>query len=304
MITTSKNSELVGIVTVLFNSDDVLPGFFESLSNQRGVRYRLYIIDNSKTDSGCQISHKLAEKYNIDVKVVFNDANVGVAQGNNQGIQLALNDKCSHILLSNNDVEFYDENLIEKLIAELDQANASSISPRINYYEPKNFIWYAGGKFSKLRATTPHIGIDKDEKKIKIGNQPQNTDYAPTCFLLLKSSIFKKIGLFDTKYFVYYDDSDFIWRMNQMKFKILYSPNLVIYHKVSSSTGGGESDFSTYYLTRNRIYFINKNYNFILKYLALAFVHARLRIKMLHSESEKKDLLKKAISDGNKMRKQ
>ncbi len=70
----------VGVVTVLYQSDDVLADFFASLAAQAGVALRLYVIDNSATDSGSLMSRQLAEAAGLDAQVVFNDANLGGAR--------------------------------------------------------------------------------------------------------------------------------------------------------------------------------------------------------------------------------
>jgi GT2 family glycosyltransferase len=103
----------IGIVTVLYNSDDVLHGFFASLAKQQGILYRLYVIDNGTTDSGTRLSQALAAEHGIDAVCVFNNANVGVAKGNNQGIELALKDACTHVLLANNDTEFGSTTILD-----------------------------------------------------------------------------------------------------------------------------------------------------------------------------------------------
>ena len=289
-------SSLIGIVTVLFNSDDVLPGFFQSLACQQDVRYRLYIIDNSKTDSGCQISRKLADSYGIDSIILFNDANVGVAKGNNQGVELALNDGCEYILLSNNDIEFDESFLLTKLEDVLASSNQAAVVPKIYYFNPANLIWYAGGRFSHLRSITPHqrFNVYDDGRK-----EPSRlVEYAPTCFILMKSFVFKKIGYFDERYFVYYDDSDFVLKLNKSGEQIIYYPDLFIRHKVSSSTGGGESDFTIFYITRNRLFFILKNYKGFAKLLALFYYFVRILLKWTTSSSSKRDIIKKAVFAG------
>jgi GT2 family glycosyltransferase len=53
----------------------------------------------------------------------------------------------------------------------------------------------------------------------------------------------------DEKYFVYYDDVDFNFRLNKNKIKIKLIPISKVFHKVSHSTGGAESDFTIYYCT-------------------------------------------------------
>ena len=90
--TQSQQLPLIGVVTVLYNSDDVLPDFFKSLASQINANYKLYIYDNSPIDSGVRLAQSLSEKYSIPAVCVFNNFNYGVAKGNNQGILQAISD--------------------------------------------------------------------------------------------------------------------------------------------------------------------------------------------------------------------
>ncbi len=261
-------TNFIGIVTVLYNSDDVLPDFFASLHAQTGVRFRLYVIDNSATDSGTQITRKLASDYGIDAVVVFNNANVGVAKGNNQGIDLALADHCTHILLANNDTAFASDTIAKLLDAVTDQDLAAT--PKIMYHSEPELLWYGGGDIQELTMRTPHYGI----KQVDEGQFDHQTHvgYAPTCFMMCDASVFNRIGRMDEHYFVYYDDTDFVWRMKQEGMRIRFVPSSVVLHKVSTSTGGERSPFTLYYTNRNRVYFIRKNLRGWRKVAALAYM--------------------------------
>ena len=72
---------LIGIVTVLYNSEEVLPGFFCSLARQIGIAFRLFVIDNSPSSTGLEISRSLARQYAIEAVFVFNNAEPGRCQG-------------------------------------------------------------------------------------------------------------------------------------------------------------------------------------------------------------------------------
>lgn len=288
--------ELVGIVTVLFNSDDVLPGFFESLSSQRGVHFRLYIIDNSKTDSGSSLCRELADFHGLETVIVFNDANVGVARGNNQGIELALRDGCTKVLLSNNDIEFRDSDLITNMVTFANDSGVEAVVPKIYYHSDPKRIWCAGGRFSLHAATTPHFGDGEID-----GGQYDTAraiDYAPTCFMLLRADVFREIGMMDERYFVYYDDSDFMWRMKTARKRLHYWPKGQVWHKVSFSTGGGESLFSLYYGFRNRIIFVRKNYPVALRALSIAYIYATLAIKFFRYDRQKCDAVRRGLREG------
>lgn len=270
MYSNSSHSEpLLGIVTVLFNSDDVLPGFFKSLGAQtKPHNFRLYVIDNSAQDSGCHLSETLARSHDIDARVHFNNANVGVAKGNNQGIEMALADGCSQVLLANNDTEF-GPNTLKLLLAALADGHEQAATPKIMYHDEPNRLWYCGGHINAWTMRTPHHGMGQIDR----GQYDAHThvDYAPTCFMLLDAAVFQTVGRMDEQFFVYYDDSDFVWRMTIAGMRIRYVPDAVVLHKVSSSTGGDRSPFSVYYTNRNRVYFIRKNLRGLQKVGALCY---------------------------------
>jgi len=260
--------ERIGVVTVLYNSDNVLEGFFRSLAEQKDVTIHLYVIDNSATASGTELARSLAERYEVSTDFVFNNANLGVAKGNNQGVEAALRDGCTHVLLANNDTEFAP-GTISKLLTELVEGEQVA-TPKILYYGEDSLIWYAGGAFKPWRALVPHFGtleVDSGQH-----DSPRHTEYAPTCFMLLESSVLRRVGPMDERYFVYYDDADFVWRMNHQGLRIRYVSQSVVLHKVSTSTGGSRSPFTLYWTNRNRLYFVRKNLRGLQKLVAIAYV--------------------------------
>lgn len=267
----SAAAPFVGVVTVLYDSDTVLPDFFASLAAQAGVRCRLYVIDNSATDSGTAMSRELAQRHGVDATCVFNGANVGVARGNNQGIALALADGCTHVLLSNNDTAF-GPGTVATLLAALAGSGCAAATPKIMVHDQPQVLWYAGGHINAWLMRDPHRG----EGEVDRGQFDERgpTGYAPTCFMLLERGVFDAVGTMDERYFVYYDDVDFVWRMRARGLRLLYVPQAVVLHKVSTSTGGSLSPFSVYYTNRNRIYFVQKNLRGAQRLVALSYVLA------------------------------
>src|ERR1700744_1410575 len=107
----------LGLVTVLYKCDDVLEGFFKSLSLQDFRDYHLYLIDNSPSLHTDLLVSNLINEYPITAYThIKNDQNVGVARGNNQGIELSLIENSEYVLLLNNDIEFYQPFLIGEMI--------------------------------------------------------------------------------------------------------------------------------------------------------------------------------------------
>lgn len=289
----------IALVTVLFNSNDVLEGFFRSLSIQTFQDFHLFIIDNTPSESTDIILNNLSEQYDIKYKThIKNSENIGVARGNNQGINKSLEGNYDYTLLLNNDIEFYQIDLLKSLYTYAFESKETLVVPKILYFDTKK-IWMAGGIMEHLKGTNIHVGDRQDD--LPDFNVPKYFDYAPTCFMLINNNVFRQIGIMDEKYFVYYDDVDFIFRAFKNGHKVAYFPQSTVFHKVSSSTGGSESLFSIYYSNRNRIYFLRKNYRGIKFAIPFAFTLITRLIKFLSYNTKQKSKLYHAVIDGLKM---
>lgn len=287
----------IGFVTVLYNSESVLDGFFKSLSNQKNQDYIVYMIDNSYSIESENHINKIIDAYNLKSKIrhIINKTNVGVASANNQGINLAIKDNCDYILIGNNDVEFNQMDLFDALIEKC--KTHKIVAPKVLYHNT-NKIWYSGGYIDKYRALSIHVNEFKENN---VNEKESFTEYAPTCFVLFHKDVFQSVGLMDEKYFVYWDDTDFMIRARKKGFKILYLPSFQIEHKVSISTGGRTSLFSTYYFLRNRLYFIKKHFKGISLASSLVYTYCTSLIKIIIYDMKRKKIIIKAIKDSCKM---
>ncbi len=284
----------LALITVLYKSDDVLEDFYKSIYIQSFKDYKLYLVDNSASDSSNHIIAECAKKYPLsNIEYINSGGNIGVAAGNNLGIKQALNDGCTHLLLLNNDILIEQENMFSKMI-EL-SAQEDIITPKIFYCDSKK-VWMAGGYMDYKRALGVHYGMNKqDAPEFNIA---KHITYAPTCFLLIKAEVFKQVGLMDEKYFAYYDDTDFVLRALRSGYRLWYEPSLYLFHKVSSSSGGDNSPFYIYYGNRNKIYFIRKNFKGINKALTLLYTFISRIAFLLKYNKQGKLKLMQAIRDG------
>lgn len=258
----------IGIVTVLYNSEKVLDGFFQSLNGQTYKNFVLYAVDNNSPDESLKRIKALMVSSSFETILIEETNNWGVAKGNNIGISKALEDGCDYILLSNNDIEFGGAT-IENLFSGLRRNLASMVVPKVLYFDSGR-IWMAGGEFINFLGICRQYGcsqVDNGQYDVE-----KRITYAPTCFMLIEKSVFGEIGLMDEKYFVYYDDTDFVWRVTMKRhLPMFYIPSSVVRHKVSSSTGGSESDFTKYFSSRNFAYFTKKNYSYVHFLYAISF---------------------------------
>lgn len=244
----------IGVVTVTYNSARLLEDFLKSLDVQRYRNFVLFAVDSASTDESVE---RLRSGGKCDRVVIVNEANVGIAIGNNQGIRAALQAGCEYVLLLNNDVAF-EEDLFERLVAGIEAEKSAMAVPMIYYFQPPNRIWAAGGGFQPLMGfRNYHRGENQED----IGQFSESclVDFAPACCILIRREVFERIGLMDERYFVYSDDADFMFRARREKLRVSFIPTAKLWHKVSSLTGGLESEFTCYHAARGRALFLYKN---------------------------------------------
>lgn len=276
----------IGLVTITYNSAKVIEPFLDCTLRQTHTDFIVYIIDNISSDNTLE----LISKYKDDrIVLIANTQNVGVAAGNNQGIIRAIQDGCDEILIINNDVEF-ENTLLEKLSQQLKELNCSLVAPKMMYHPETHLIWWAGTKFyAKDCYLTHHIGIKEEDKGQY--NRIEKMDYAPTCCVLLKKEVIEDIGLMDEKYFAYFDDTDFFYRIfKQKKHALFYYPFVQFYHKVGGLSNMKEgsakkfvfNDNYVYLFTRNNVYYLKKQKT-LWAFLNIFYLFFRINLRFFFS---------------------
>ena len=284
----------IGIVTVLFNSSTVLDGFFASLAAQNMKDFHVWAIDNASTDDSVALCRAQTEQFTV----IANSTNIGVAAANNQGIHAALDAGCDYVLLLNNDVEFGPE-LFTLLLEGTTTCDCEMTAPIMYYFDRPRVIWAAGGKYQPLFGYRCYHLFDGVED-IGQFKSPYRAEHAPTCCVLFARSVFETVGFMDERYFVYHDDTDFMLRCWKAGLRLYILPTATLLHKVSSLTGGGESEFSIRFGTRNRIYMITKFLGRLLAapyFLSLAAIYWIRRL-LGRDTAEKYELKQRSLRQG------
>jgi len=215
--------------------------------------YHIVIVDNGSDSNEID---ELSNYANV-ISIVRSDVNLGFTGGNNLGIKYSLSKGAEFILLLNNDTTV-EPDFLEPLIQINNlRENAGISAPQINYFcEPKK-IWTYGGSISKLRSSGFAYS---DEFEVKSDPDIKKVDFVSGCCMLIKRDVFETIGLFDEKFFLYIEDTDFCYRTKEAGYNIFVTNQSKIYHKVGSSTSEKLKQLPLYYTTRNRLYFAKKNF--------------------------------------------
>ena len=252
----------IAIITVNYNGKKDTLEFLESLNKLPTTGYQLLtvVVDNASTDGS--VSNIKAQYPDVDI--IQTGKNLGFSGGYNKGIEYAQIWGADYFLIINNDTLIQDANLLYELVktAESDKSIAL-VSPKIYFapgfefhkerYSQKDLgkvLWYGGGYLDWNNVLAVHRGIDEvDSGKY---TEAEETDFVSGACMLIKREIIEKVGKFDEKYFLYFEDSDFQKRVTDTGFKKYYCGKVAIYHKVSQSTGIG-SELTDYFHSRNRL---------------------------------------------------
>jgi len=253
----------VFIVILNFNGWQNTAECLKSISNldvPRGVTVEPIVIDNASSDSSVK---KIKEEF-PKLIMIENQTNMGFTGGNNEGMRFALAGGADLVMLLNNDTIVHSD-LVKNLLEPLDHDNVGGVVPKIYFEKGYEFhknrykdqergkaIWYAGGKMDWENLIGENIGVDEvDHGQFNVRTE---TELATGCCFLIRSDVLKNVGMFDDRYFLYYEDADLSERIKKAGYKILYEPKAILWHKNAESSGVG-SELHDYYITRNRLLF-------------------------------------------------
>lgn len=256
-----QNECNISIITINYNGLKDTCALIESIPFKEDVE--VIVVDNaSQQDEASIIQNKYPQ-----VKVIRSENNLGFAGGNNLGIKDA---KGNYIFLVNNDTVFKEFNL-QPLIDRLESSpKIGVVCPKIRFAWGNNPLQFTGyTPLSKITVRNQAIGFGEEDKDQY--DTPHSTPYAHGAAMLIKREAIENVGLMPECFFLYYEELDWSMMFTRAGYEIWYEPACTIYHKESQSTGQN-SPLRTYYITRNRLLLVKRNWRGIYKYLAYLYL--------------------------------
>jgi hypothetical protein len=245
----------VMIIIVNWNNE---PDTAECLESCRKLDYpdfSMIVVDNGSADgSGGRLRQRFP-----DLEVIETGCNLGFAGGNNVGIRGALEAGAEYVWLLNNDT-VVDRGALLALVevAEHDRTVGMAGS-KILFFDDPGRIWYAGGLIDDHAPyRCSHRGVGEED--LGQYDDLSETGYVTGCSMLVRRDVIEQIGELDEGMFLYYEDTDWGVRARRGGWRLMYAPRSVVLHKASASIGGMASPRMLYYLARNLLYFIYRNY--------------------------------------------
>jgi N-acetylglucosaminyl-diphospho-decaprenol L-rhamnosyltransferase len=266
----SKKARLIpslDIVIVNWNSGDQLRNCLDSIvaSNKQGFSLkRVVVVDNASTDE----SLRSVETMDLPLVVVHNARNRGFGAACNQG---AYQSATKYLLFLNPDTRVFGESLVRPILL-LEEPGYTHIGiVGIQLVDGHGNIWRTCSRFptagsyvatsSGLDRFLPdffkhHLMLDWDHR------DSREVDHVMGAFYLVRTALFRQLGGFDERYFVYLEDIDFSLRAKQVGSAVYFYARASAFHK-----GGGVSDqiksLRLFYSIQSRIQYAFKHFTFV-----------------------------------------
>jgi len=251
------------IIIVSWNVQDFLEKCLRSIFEQtRNLKFEIFVVDNGSTD---ETSEMILKKF-PQVNLIRNNRNLGFAVANNQAIRLA---KGEFILLLNPDTEILD-GAIEKMVdfmqahSEAGVAGPMILNPdktlqpsvrRFPTFLDQILILLKVPHFwPNLRLLKRYLAVDFDYSRVS------EVDQVMGAFFMVRREVFHKIGLFDEKFYLWFEEVDFCHRAKQAGFKVMYNPYAQIIHYGGKSFKQQWTLIKQWRFFRSMVYYFWKRY--------------------------------------------
>ena len=246
----------VSIITVNYNETATTCALLDSIRRQPYRDVEVIVVDNASRENPDAI---FARQY-PEVKFIRSARNLGFAGGNNLALPFATG---QYLFFVNNDAEIAPGCIEQMLQCFENQPNAGMISPLICYFsndsDAPDLIQYAGmTQVSSLTGRNETLG----ERTIDRGQfaRPELTAYAHGAAMMVPRKVLDQVGPMWEGFFLYYEELDWAERIRKAGFEVWIEPRARVWHK-ESLTLAKMGTTKTFYLTRNRILFMRRNFD-------------------------------------------
>ena len=255
--------KLLSIITINYNGIKDTCELIDTLPlNDETIE--VIVVDNASTQDEAT---ELEKRYPLII-VIRSDKNLGFAGGNNLGIKAAHG---KYLFFINNDAILPQPSALSLLITRLESSDQiGMVCPKIRFTWGKQPIQYAGyTPLSKITLRNKSIGFGEQDNGQY--DTPHPTPYAHGAAMMVKREVIEKVGMMPECYFLYYEELDWSMMIRRAGYEIWYEPACTIFHKESQTTGQ-MSPLKTYFITRNRLLFAQRNAQKDTKYLTYVYL--------------------------------
>lgn len=249
--------DIIASIVTYKNDTATLSKAITSFLNS-GLKTYLYVIDNSPTDT---LKNVCAFK---NVEYIFNNKNVGFGSGHNMALRRMFG-QTKYSLVLNPDV-YFEPRTLEQLFDFMEKnQDVGLVLPKVLY--PDGSLQYLCRLLPnpcdmllrkiEIKFLDPLLDAQKARYELKFAdyNTQMEAPYLSGCFMFLRTSILEKTGIFDERFFIYFEDVDLSRRIHK-HYRTVYFPDAVITH--GYARGSNKDSHLLKHLVSSGIKYFNK----------------------------------------------
>ncbi len=219
----------ISIIIVTFNSAKTIKACLDSII-QFSPNTEIIVVDNSSEDDTRKIIHGFGSR----VKLIETGANLGFARASNMGVKSATGE---FIIFLNPDTRIIEKNSLSRL--------GKSLEENSQYGLIGSKLIYPDGLEQARVRNLPTVGRAFQEYILQ--RKGTYDFYQPNCktlcevecvigaCIIIKKELFLKIGGFNEKYFMYFEDIELCKEVRRLGYKIGFLPEVTVEHAEGKS---------------------------------------------------------------------
>lgn len=224
---------MVSVIIVSFNTRDILKNCLDALfSSGDGSQTEVFVVDNASGDGSADMVRSTFP----DVHLIANQQNLGFAAANNQAFRLASG---NYFLILNPDA-YIRKGALDRAVAFMEKTpdcglcGGKIISPEGNlepsarrFPSPLSKLLTLSGLSGKFSGSPI---LNRHEFGGFLHDKPREVDWVPGTFTIIRKEMLDKIGLFDERFFIYYEETDLCLRARKAGWKVYFIPDAEVMH--------------------------------------------------------------------------
>ncbi len=230
---TDKAAIEVSVIVISYNTRELLRESIVSIVDEtRRLSSEIFVVDNGSTDG----SIEMLEREFPEVRLTKSSINLGFGVANNIALEQA---RGRYFVLLNSDA-FFTPGSLGRAIQHMDQTprcglGGALLRGRHGEWQPSAKCFHSiFGDFTVLTGLADKFPSSKlfghmsrtwaDER------QSASVDWVPGAFAIIRPSALAQVGLFDPRFFLYYEEVDLCLRIKEVGLEIWYWPDILITH--------------------------------------------------------------------------
>lgn len=234
----NKHPILLSVIIVSWRAKEIVLQCLESIYNSKDFNVlkdnlEIIVVDNGSKDG----TTEAVRNSFTGVTLIENHKNIGYAPACNQGI---IKSRGKYILLLGNDTRIKDDAFINSINFLEENSGVGAVAARLLNNDGslqkgncKLFPSLKDGVFTYLGLT--NLTREYEMSSFQY-NKITEIDQVATTFLMIRGELLKDLNGFKEKYRILYNDVDLCLRIKNSGYKIVFNPDVEVYHKGSSST--------------------------------------------------------------------